>query len=146
MRISDGSSDVCSSDLEELGGLGRRLSSGGGCETSFVSFSALKPTLLPSLIIFADVVLHPAFAPKDFDRLKEQILAGIAAAKQDPNGEAGRILPTLLFGDDSAYGQLTTEAAVQSIDRKDVERFHSRWYHPNNATLVVTGDADLAEI
>src|SRR3546814_21199326 len=70
----------------------------------------------------------------------------IAAAKQDPNGWAGRILPTLLFGDDSAYGQLTTEAAVQSIDRKDVERFHSRWFHPNNATLVVTSDADLAEI
>src|SRR3546814_8497330 len=76
--------------VEELGGLGTRLSSGGGGETSVVSFSALKPTLLPSLRIFADVVLHPAFAPKDFDRLKEQILAGIAAAKQDPNGEAGR--------------------------------------------------------
>src|SRR3546814_19043971 len=82
MRISDGSSDVCSSDLEELGGLGTRLSSGGGGETSVVSFSALKPTLLPSLRIFADVVLHPAFAPKDFDRLKEQILAGIPAATQ----------------------------------------------------------------
>src|SRR3546814_7769936 len=26
------------------------------------------------------------------------------------------------------------------------ERCHSRWFHPNNATLVVTGDADLAEI
>src|SRR3546814_10728255 len=47
---------------------------------------------------------------------------------------------------DSAYGQLTTEAAVQSIGRKDVEAFHARWFHPNNATLVVTGDTDLAEI
>src|SRR3546814_3852195 len=53
---------------------------------------------------------------------------------------------TLLFGADSAYGQLTTEAAVQSIGRKDVEAFHARWFHPNNATLVVTGDTDLAEI
>src|SRR3546814_13175305 len=90
--------------------------------------------------------MPPAVAPKDFERLKEQSLAGIAAAKQEPNGEAGHILPTLLFGDDSAYGQLTTEAAVQSIDRKDVERLHSRWFHPHNATLVVTGDADLADI
>src|SRR3546814_12087662 len=88
-----------------------------------------------ALPIFADVVLHPAFAPKDFDRLKEQILAGIAAAKQDPNGEAGRILPTLLFGDDSAHGQLTTAAAEQSIDRKDVERFNSRRIQPNNGKL-----------
>src|SRR3546814_13285412 len=38
--------------VEELGGLGTRLSSGGGGETSVVSLSALKPTLLPSLRIF----------------------------------------------------------------------------------------------
>src|SRR3546814_1303701 len=54
--------------VEELGGLRTRLSSGGGGEPSVLSFSALKPTLLPSLRIFADVVLHPAFAPKAFDR------------------------------------------------------------------------------
>src|SRR3546814_3182440 len=82
--------------VEELGGLGTRLSSGGGGETSVVSFSALKPTLLPSLRIFADVVLHPAFAPKDFDRLKEQILAGIAAAKQDRSEEHTSDLQSLM--------------------------------------------------
>src|SRR3546814_5427471 len=96
--------------------------------------------------LFAEVVLHPAFAPADFDRLKGQTVAGIASAKQDPSSTAKRILPTLLFGADSAYGQLTTEAAVQSIGRKDVEAFHARWFHPNHATLVVTGDTDLAEI
>src|SRR3546814_4572246 len=96
--------------------------------------------------LFAEVVLHPAFAPADFDRLKGQTVAGIASAKQDPSSTAKRILPTLLFGADSAYGQLTTEAAVQSIGRKDVEAFHARWFHPNKATLVVTGDTELAEI
>src|SRR3546814_4626028 len=90
--------------------------------------------------LFAEVVLHPAFAPADFDRLKGQTVAGIASAKQDPSSTAKRILPTLLFGADSAYGPLTTEAAVQSIGRKDVAAFHARWFHPNNATLVVTGD------
>src|SRR3546814_15627536 len=82
--------------------------------------SALKPALFPSMGLFAEVVLHPAFAPADFDRLKGQTVAGIASAKQDPSSTAKRILPTLLFGADSAYGQLTTEAAVQSIGRTDV--------------------------
>src|SRR3546814_10998124 len=53
---------------------------------------------------------------------------------------------TLLFGADSAYGQLTTEGAVQSIGRVLFRSFHARWFHPNNARLVVTGDTDLAEI
>src|SRR3546814_2777969 len=102
MRISDWSSDVCSSDLgtttrtgeqlvEALGGLGATLSSGGGGETSFVSLSALKPALFPSMGLFAEVVLHPAFAPADFDRLKGQTVAGIASAKQDPSSTAKRI-------------------------------------------------------
>src|SRR3546814_12174820 len=69
---------------EELGGLGTRVSSGVGGERSLVSFSALTPPFLPSLRIFADVVLPPAFAPKYFYRLKEQILAGLATSKQAP--------------------------------------------------------------
>src|SRR3546814_7345552 len=96
--------------------------------------------------LFAEVVLHPAFAPADFDRLKGQTVAGIASAKQDPSSTAKRILPTLLFGADSAYGQLTTEAAVQSIGRKDVEAFHARWFHPNNATLVVRSEEHTSEL
>src|SRR3546814_9947035 len=35
--------------VEALGGLGATLSSGGGGETSFVSLSALKPALFPSM-------------------------------------------------------------------------------------------------
>src|SRR5690606_11083980 len=30
--------------------------------------------------------------------------------------------------------------------RGDVVDFHARWFHPGNATLVVTGDTTLAEI
>lgn len=132
--------------VDALGGLGATLSSGGGGETSYVSLSALKPTLPDALAIFADVVRHPAFASADFDRLKGQTVTGIASAKQDPSNEARRLLPTLLFGADHPYGQLATEAAVQSIERADVAAFHRRWFHPNNATLIVTGDTDLATI
>lgn len=131
---------------EQLGALGAKLGTGGGGETSHVSLSALKPALRPSLALYADVVMNPAFAQAELDRLKAQSLAGIAAAKQDPGQMAGRVLPKLVYGADHAYGQMVTEASIASVDRGAVSAFHKRWIHPNNATLIVAGDTTLAEI
>lgn len=132
--------------VEALGSLGAVLASGGGGEISQVSLSALKPVLRESLALYAEVILEPAFAEDSFERLKGQMLAGIAASKKSPSGIARRLLPAVLFGPDHAYGRMATEAAVESIDRQDMLAFHKRWFHPNNATLVVTGDTYLAEI
>src|SRR3546814_16328745 len=91
--------------VEALGGLGATLSSGGGGETSFVSLSALKPALFRSMRLFDEVVLHPAFAPADFDRHKVPTVAGLAYANPARQSTATRIMPTLRFGADSAMGQ-----------------------------------------
>lgn len=132
--------------VEALGLLGATLAAGGGGETSSVSMSALKPLLRDSIEIFADVVLHPAFADADIARLKAQFVANIKSSKSDPNSTARRVASMLLFGSGSAYGRLTTEASLTSIRREDIAGFHARWVHPNNATLVVVGDIGLAEI
>lgn len=131
---------------DALANLGATLQPGGGGETSHVSLSALKPTLREALGIYADVVMNPAFAQADIDRLKGQTLTGIASAKHDPGRTASRIAPTLLFGPDHPYGLLVTEADAAAVLRDDVVAFHARWFRPNNATLIVTGDTTLAEI
>lgn len=132
--------------VDALANLGATLQSGGGGETSHVSLSALKPTLREAMDIYADVVLNPAFAQADIDRLKGQTRAGIASSKQDPGRMASRTSSTLLFGREHPYGRLMTETDVDALGREDVAAFHARWFHPNNATLVVTGDTSLAEI
>lgn len=132
--------------VDALANLGATLQSGGGGETSSVSLSALKPTLREAFDLYADVILNPAFAQADLDRLKSQTVAGIASGKQDPGRVASRIIPTLLFGSDHPYGRLMIEADVEALGRKDVAAFHARWFHPNNATLIVTGQTTLAEI
>jgi zinc protease len=61
-----------------------------------------------------------------------------------------RALPPLLFGPGHAYSvPLTgsgTEESVERLTREDIERFHSLWFHPNNAALIVVGDTTAAEI
>lgn len=132
--------------VDALANLGATLRAGGGGETSTVSLSVLKPNLADALALYADVVQHPAFGQATLERVKGQIKAGIASSQQDPGKIASQLAAPLLFGKQHPYGRLMTAADVDALDRADVVGFHARWFHPNNATLVVTGDTTLAEV
>jgi zinc protease len=135
---------------DALARLGANLSSSANLDSSVVGLSALKENLDASLAIYADVILNPAFAPDELERLKRLQLAAIQQEKNDPTSMALRILPELLFGEGHAYSlPMTgsgTEEAVGTMTRDDLVAYHSAWFKPNHATLVVVGDTTLAEI
>jgi zinc protease len=145
--MDDGTKTRTGDELsDQLGALGADISSGGGGEASIVSLSAVKPTLRQALDIYADVVLNPAYRAEDVERTKSSSLAGLAAAKQDGAKAAARLAPSLLYGPDSPYGRIQTEADIAAIAPAKLTAFHDRWFKPNNATLVVSGDTSLAQI
>lgn len=135
---------------EELEGLATTFNAGANLDTATVTMSALKANLDPSLKIYADLVLHPAFPQKEFERLQRDRLASIKREKVTPNLMALRVLPGLLYGKDHPYATpLTgtgTEASVAAIRRADLVKFHQAWFKPNNATLLIVGDTSVAEI
>ncbi len=135
---------------DELERLGANLNTGANLDTCTVSLSALKENLDPSLALFADVVLNPSFPPADFERLKKQQLAGIGREKVNPNAMGLRVIPALLYGAGHAYAVPFTgsgsEASVSSLTRDRLAAFHSTWFKPNNATVIVVGATSLAEI
>jgi zinc protease len=135
---------------EETQNLGAQISAGANLDLCTVSLSALKPALDESLDLFADVLLNPVFPQTDFERQQQLQLAAIANEKVTPLQMALRALPPLLFGAGHAYGlPLTgsgTEESVSGLTRDDVVKFHSTWFRPNNAILVVVGDTTLEEI
>ncbi len=135
---------------EELAQLGANLGTGSNLDISTVYLNALKANLQESLDIFADVVLNPSFPQSDFERLQKQTLAAIQREKVTPMQMALRVFPGLLFGQDHAYGLpftgSGTEASVSSMTRADLVEYHTTWFKPNNATLVMTGDVTMEEI
>ncbi len=135
---------------EELALLGAEFGTGCSLDSSFVSLSALKMNLGPSLTILADVVLNPSFPAADFGRLQKLQLDAIEREKVQPMGMALRVLPTLIYGAGHAYANpLTGSGTAEStgrLTRPDVVRFHQTWFKPNHATLVVVGDTTLAEV
>jgi zinc protease len=135
---------------DELARLGALLNAKSDLDSSSVSLLALKENLEPSLDVYADVILNPAFPPADFKRLQQQQLAAIQREKSEPNAMALRIFPRLLFGPDHPYSTPATgsgaEAAVSKMTREDMRKFYDAWFKPNNATLIVVGDTTLPEI
>ena len=135
---------------EQLARLGAALNARAGIDNCYVNLSVLKSNLDPSLNLFADVILNPAFPETDFRRQQKLLLANIDQEKADPFMMALRVAPVLVYGKGHAYGiPLTgsgTEASINSITRDTLVKFHEAWFRPNNATLAIAGDTTLAEI
>ncbi len=135
---------------EELQRLGADLSAFSRLDYSSVTLEALREHLDASLALFADVVLHPSFPQRDFDRLKKQQLAAIAREKAEPLSLALRALPQLVYGPGHAYATpwsgTGTEESAAKITRADVATFHRDWFKPNHATLIVVGATTMSEI
>ena len=135
---------------EELDALGGSVFASADLDTSSVRMSSLKLNLDATLDIFADVALNASFPDSELPRLKKQVMAGIQQEKVQPFGMALRVLPRLIYGSGHAYSvPLTgsgTEESVSKITRADLAKFHSTWFKPNNATLLIVGDTTLAEI
>jgi zinc protease len=135
---------------DQLALLGAELRATSNLDLCSVRLSALKSKLDPSLELFADVILNPAFPEEDFKRQQKLTLAGIEREKNTPVQIALRVFPGLLYGDKHAYGNPLTgsgnAASVGKMAREDLAKFHDMWMRPNNSTLIIVGDTTLAEV
>jgi zinc protease len=135
---------------DELLKLGAHLSSGSSVDNSTVYLSALKSNLEKSLQLFADVILNPSFPESNLERLKKERIASIEQEKASPFYAGLRVLPILLFGKNNAYGTTWRgngdKESIEKITREDLINFHKTWFKPNNATLIIAGDASLDEL
>ena len=132
---------------DDLDAAGAQISTGSWVDQSFVYLRALAPNLRPSLEIFADVIVNPAFPADLVDLEKKRRITQIAQEKASPTQSALRLLPALLYGPEHAYGKPITgsgfESTVEAITRDDLVSWHRAWFKPNASTLVVTGDITM---
>ncbi len=134
--------------VNQLDSLGANLNTGSSLDMSFVRLQSTAANLEPSLEIMSDVVLNPSFPESQFAIEKQSRIAGIAQEKANPNALAMRIMPSILYGTNHAYGKPSTgtETSVQTISREDLMKWHADWFKPGSSTVVVTGDTTLAAV
>jgi zinc protease len=135
---------------EQLAQLGARMNVSATVDSIVAQLSALKAHQDASLEILADVVLRPVFPKADFLRQQKQQLAAIEREKAEPVSMALRVVPGLIYGKGHAYAEpwtgSGTAAGIERLTREDMVKFHAAWFKPNHSTLLVTGDATLAEL
>jgi zinc protease len=126
--------------------VGGSLDSTAAADYADISLRVLKKDLDVGLDLFADILLHPAFAGDELSRRKEAVLASIRAERDDPNEVAQKAFREALF-DDEPYGSPVegTESTVRRITRDDVRSFYESYYRPAGAVVVVVGDITVQE-
>ncbi len=147
--LDEGTSKLSSQEVAETEErLGADVSTQNGGDRSYVMLSALTPNLSPSLDLMRDVVKDAAFRPDDIDRLRAQVLTGIAQQQKDPQRVAHRLLPQVLYGANHPYAGPPSgdPKAIAKFTRDDLIAFRERWIRPDSAKLFIVSDRPLSEI
>lgn len=121
--------------------IGASLNAGAGTDWTSMSLGVLTPDLDRGLEIMADVVMNPTFPEEEFEILRQQTLTGLRVQLSQAGVVASRTFTERLYGR-HPYGKVETPETVESLDRRDVQRFHMSNYKPTNALFVVAGDVE----
>jgi len=121
--------------------LGARLNAGAGSDASLVSVSATTPTFPAAFDLFADVVLHPAFAVAEVERVRTKSISDLQLGYSSPSSLARLVAGRVAYGASPYAHPLSgTETSLKALTRDDVVAFHANAYRPDNVLLVIGGD------
>lgn len=120
---------------------------GGGIEGdaardgSTLTLTIKSDQLAPAMRLFADVALHPAFAPAEIERDRTEALDQIVQTASSPSILAGQVGARAVYGD-GPYGQPEngTAASIRAVNRGDVIANYMATWRPDRATMVMAGD------
>jgi zinc protease len=130
-----------------LQSIGAQVNAGASWDNSGVTMQTITRNLDKALDVFADVVKNPAFPDSEYQTLKRRTLASFIQRRSSNTAVAGVVYDRVLYGDQPYGRQLVgDEKTVRGIDRGDLAKIYEANYRPNNATLIVVGDVQPADI
>ena len=111
-----------------------------GVTTSGFSGRALAEDLPLLLDIFSETIQYPAFPKTQVERLRTQLLTGLALRAQDTSDMAELIFDEMLFkGHPYARPDDGWPETIQSLTRRDLIDFHRSTIGPGGLVIAVVG-------
>ena len=126
---------------EELRKLGSSIYVSSDEDGTYMSINTLNKYIDETLQLAEEILLHPAFKQKDFDRIYEQQLESVKAGQEDPSSIADDIYYQLIYGENHIYSipSYGSEETIANIKLDDVINFYNNYYSPNLSELVIVG-------
>ena len=121
-----------------------KVETGGGPDSTTISFSCLKADLDDVFKAFVDVLENPEFRADKIDIAQKEEGDGISRRNDEVGEIAQRESVKLAYGADNPYARVPEYSTVAAITRQDLIDWHGRYVHPNNMILGISGDFDSA--
>ena len=119
-----------------------KVETGGGPDSTSISFSCLKGDLDDVFKAFTDVLQHPEFRADKIDIAIKAEEDSISRRNDDVGGIAHREALKLVYGANNPYARDSEYRTVEAVTRQDLVDFHGKYVHPNNIILGISGDFD----
>ncbi len=124
---------------------------GGGASQAFITVTTTRPNLVETMKLLGEVLRDPSFPADEFDKAKNEELAGIEANRSEPQAIAfnriQRHISPYKKGDPRYVGTFDEDVAdLKALKVEDAKKFYSDFYGANNATMAVVGDFDSNEV
>jgi zinc protease len=129
-----------------LDGTGTTLSTESGNNSFAISVQSLKARGADAFDLFADIALHPKFAPDELDQLRPQLLSAVEAQSEDWFSEGYKNIREAYFAD-SPYKRLPAGSAdvISKLTSADLQKHYQAHFHnPKKTVLAISGDIDPA--
>lgn len=131
-------------DLSQVGGT---IAASAGQDYSAVSLVSTRENFDKVWDIFTDVMLNPAFAPDDVQRIKQQIITGLREQETSPDNALDALQDRVIFaGHPYANEASGTIATVGSFTPEQLKAYHRNAMQTSKLLLVVVGDVDAANL
>lgn len=137
----------------ELEYLGIELHAETSWDAATVRMTVPAERLEDAMVLFAQLVLHPAFPQRELERLRMEQEAEILQRAKDPRALANDMAARFLFAREVPYSRplVGTAHSVSDLSAEVVGAFHAERYVPAASTFILAGDVraaaarDLAE-
>jgi len=132
---------------DKFDALGARVNINGGLSSASVRIETTNDNLAEIIDLVAEILKDPAFDEEEFEKLKEENLAGIEANLSDPQALAGEKFGKLLspYPKSDVRYEMTMEEEIEAINAlslDDVKSFYNDFYGMSEATVSIVGDFD----
>jgi zinc protease len=129
---------------EALESLGASLHFDSGPETITFSGNTLSHDLGTVLLVLADALGHPGFAPDQIEKGRDELIVRVKISNENTAYVASRTANEMLYPSGHPYHRpsIGTEDSLRAVRSEDLAEFHAAHYGPNTTVLVLAGDVD----
>ena len=124
----------------ELEAVGASLGFSSGVHKSGFSGRSLAEDLLLLLNLLSEALMTPTFPKAEMEKLRAQLLTGLAIRAQDTSDMASMVFDQILFkGHPYSRPEDGYPETIQNITRWDLVKFHREYYSPLGLVIAIVG-------